>query len=262
MKKIILLSFIILIKLPVFSQYGQEIDVSDAMKSALDIRTSGVRIAKDYLYRGLKSKFVARENDNNLSTGEKAILTLEIYANEFPDIKPQLKKLKTKWKKMRVLALQKPERKKMDGLLAKLKDFIEASNNVIEEIKKTNHIKVIDYQQASNEMELLAQQLTLLYAMQVANIKDPSLDMEMNNCKINFQKNLDKTFYSGENTLDIAEALKRIQADWELSKQSIQSKKESLLNTLYIMMNKISDQSRKAAELYQQKAKEALKKEK
>jgi len=262
MKNFILFGLILLFQLPVFSQYGQEIDVSDAMKAALDIRTSGVRIAKDYLYRGLKSEFVAKENDKNISTGEKAILTLEIYANEYPTVKPQLKKLKTKWKKLRVLALQKPNRKKMDGLLSKLKSFIEVANSVIEEIKKTNQIKIIDYQQASNDMELLAQQLTLLYAMQVADIKDPSLNTEMNNCKINFQKNLNKTFYSGENTIDIVETLKRIQADWELSKQSMQSQKESLLNTLYIMMNKISDQSRKAANLYQQKAKEILKKEK
>ncbi len=261
MKKIALL-ILILIQFPIFAQYGQEIDVSDAMKAALDIRTSGVRIAKDYLYRGLKSGFVAKENDNNLSNGEKAILTLEIYANEYKDIKPQLKKLKTQWKKLRVLALQKPERKKMEGLLTKLRNFVETSNQLIDKIKQTNHIKIIDYQQASNDMELLAQQLTLLYAMQVAKIKDPSLEMEMNNCKINFQKNLNKTFYSGENTVNITEALKRIQADWELSKNSIKSKKESLLNTLYVMMNKISDQSRKAAELYQQKAKAELKKKK
>ncbi len=260
MKKILFILSLISLQ-SIFAQYGQTIDVSDALKAALDIRTSGVRITKDYVYKGLKSDFIAKENDNNLSKGEKALLTLEIYSKSYPEITDDLNVLKSNWKKARRLALQKPDRKKMRGLLTNLRKFIQLSNILISDVKKTNHLNIIDYQESANQMELLSQQITLLYALQVAKINDPALHHEMRNCKINFQKNLDKTFYSGENTIEVSDALKKIQADWELSKRGLDKNgQEQLLNTLYVMMNKISKQSRKAAQFYQKMAKDKLKK--
>jgi hypothetical protein len=261
MKKSLLFILFIFCSFSLSAQYGQNIDVSDALQSALDIRTSGVKIVKDYVYRGLKSGFVAKETDNNLAKGERALLTLEIYTADHPEIKKDLNQLKTSWKKLRILALQKPERKKMDDLLNRLNKFLTISNKVIEDIKNISNLKTIDYQEASNSMELLAQQMTLLYALDVAGIQNDKLENSMNNCKIDFQKNLDKTFYSGENTIQISNALKKVQADWEMSKRTLaKDSQEQLLNTLYVMMNKISEQSRKAANLYQQKAKERLRK--
>jgi len=260
MKNKLLSIYFFLFSLAVSAQYGQSIDVSDALQAALDIRTSGVKIVKDYVYKGLKSGFVAKETDNNLSKGERALLTLEIYASDHPELKSNLKSLKTAWKKLRILALQKPERKKMKDLLARLNIFLKSSNELIDNIKNSSNITTIDYQEASNSMELLAQQLTLLYALKVAGIENDKLDKEMSECKVNFQKNLDKTFYSGENTIQISNALKKVQADWEMSKRTLsKDSQDELLNTLYVMMNKISEASRKAANLYQQKAKEKLK---
>jgi len=253
--------FFFLISLSLSAQYGQSIDVSDALQAALDIRTSGVKIVKDYVYKGLKSGFVAKETDNNLSKGERALLTIEIYSKDQPEIQSDLKSLKTAWKKLRILALQKPERKKMDDLLNRLNLFLTASDKIINDIKSTSDIVTIDYQEASNSMELLAQQLTLLYALKVAGIQNDKLESEMAQCRVKFQKNLNKTFYSGENTIQISDALKKVQADWEMSKRTLdKDSQEQLLNTLYVMMNKISQASREAANLYQQKAKEKLKK--
>ncbi len=257
----ILYIFFFLISLNLSAQYGQSIDVSDALQAALDIRTSGVKIVKDYVYKGLKSGFVSKETDNNLSSGERALLTLEIYAADHPEIQKDLNQLKTSWKKLRILALQKPDRKKMNDMLNRLEVFLNTSDKIINDIKNTSNISTIDYQEASNSMELLAQQLTLLYALNVAGIQNDKLKDEMERCKIDFQKNLDKTFYSGENTIDISNALKKVQADWEMSKRTLEKdSQEQLLNTLYVMMNKISEESRKAANLYQQKAKEKLRK--
>ncbi len=260
MKNQLLLIFSLFFGLNLSAQYGQSIDVSDALQAALDIRTSGVKIVKDYVYKGMKSGFVAKETDVNLSAGERALLRLEIYAEEHPELKPDVKKLKTTWKKLRILALQKPERKKMNDLLNRLEVFLRAADKTIEDIKNSSNITTIDYQEASNSMELLAQQMTLLYALNVAGIQNPKLKKKMNECKVEFQNNLDKTFYSGENTIQISDALKKVQADWEMSKRTLdKDSQEQLLNTLYVMMNKISQASREAANLYQQKAKEKLK---
>jgi len=81
MKKI----FYILLTALVFNtssnaQYDDALDVSDALQSALDVRTSAVKIIKDYLYQGLKINDVSKENDENLSKGEFNLLRLEIYA--------------------------------------------------------------------------------------------------------------------------------------------------------------------------------------
>ncbi len=243
------------------AQFEQEIDVSDAISAGLDLRTAGVVIAKELVYKSLKSKIIEKEVDNNLSKGEKALLTLEIYSNKYPEIRDDFNIVKSYWKKNRNMAISTPNKSMFTKLTKVLNHYLTITNKLIDEIKHTHNITTLNYQQSTNEMELLAQQLTLLYAMQVADIHNASLKHEMNNCKINFQKNLDKTFFSGENTIEVSDALKKIQADWELSKRTLDKNgQEQLLNTLYVMMNKISKQSRKAADFYQKMAKQKLKK--
>ncbi len=260
MKNPLLFIFVFFISLSLSAQYGQSIDVSDALQAALDIRTSGVKIAKDYVYKGLKSGFVTKETDANLYMGERALVRLEIYAEDHPEIKSDLNKLKTDWKKVRMLTLQKPERAKLNDLIGKMFKFLNEADLVIKDIKSSSNITTIDYQEAANSMEILAQRIALLYALNVAGIKNPILINKMDQFKTGFQENLDKTFYSGENTIEISDALKKVQADWEMSKRTLdKDSQEQLLNTLYVMMNKISASSRVAANLYQQKAKEELK---
>ncbi len=262
MKKIIL-SFIFLLSFYGTSsaQYDEMLDVSDALQSALDVRTAAVKIVKDYLYRGLKVNYVSKENDENLSNGEFSLLRLEIYAKDHPEIKDQVEKVAAQWKHLRVLALQKPKKEKMRGLLKKSKSFLIASNNLISAIDKTNNIKTLKYQQAANNMELLAQQLAFLYGMKVAGIKDPVIDLEITNCTNDFQNDLNKTFFSGENTIDISQNLKSIQADWEMAKRAAKNTQSGpSLNTIYVLMDKISDAARNSAILYQEKVKNQLSK--
>ncbi len=243
------------------AQYDEMLDVSDALQSALDVRTAAVKIVKDYLYRGLKVNYVSKENDENLSKGEFSLLRLEIYAKDHPEIKNQVEKVAANWKNLRVLALQKPKKEKIQGLLKKLKTFLKASNTLINTIDKSNHIKTLKYQEAANNMELLAQQLAFLYGMQVAGIKDPIINHEITNCVSNFQNDLNKTFFSGENTIDISQNLKSIQADWEMAKRAAKNTQAGpSLNTIYVLMDKISNAARKSAILYQEKVKNQLKK--
>ncbi len=259
MKKIIYLSLILFFN-TIHAQYEEVIDVSDAMQGTLDLRTAAVRIVKDYLYRGLKVNYVTEKNDENLSKGETSLLKLEIYAQEHPELTDKVEKVKQQWKKLRVLAIQKPKREKMKGLLSNLKSFLQVTDALSDAIKKTDKVAVIEYQQAANQMELLAQQLAFLYAMNIAGVKDPVIKHEIETCQKDFQKNLDATFFSGENTIDISQSLKSVQADWEMSKRTTANQNgDRFLNTIYVLMNRISDESRKAALQYQQKAKEALK---
>ncbi len=263
MKKLYVLGIFLLLTRTGIAQYEEVIDVSDALQSTLDLRTSAVKIIKDYLYRGLKVNYVSKENDENLSNGEISLLRLEIYAQDHPELSDKVNKLKQQWKKLRNLAIHKPKREKMKVLLPSLKRFLNTTDQLIGAIKKTDSINIINYQHASNEMEVLAQQLAFLYGMKVAGIVDPTLNHEIEQCQKDFQKNLDETFFSGENTIDITRSLKAIQADWQMAKQTArQGTNERFLNTIYILMNKISDESRKAALLYQEKAKEELKKKK
>jgi len=97
--------------------------------------------------------------------------------------------------------------------------------------------------------------------MEIAKIQDPMIEHEITRCTSDFQKNLDKTFFSGKNTLDVVAVLKNVQADWEMTKRTIgNSDNDRFLNTLYVLMNKVSKAAHKAALLYQKKAKEDIKK--
>jgi hypothetical protein len=261
MKKTITLLLIMVFIKTGFAQYEEMIDVSDALQSTLDVRTAAVRIVKDYLYRGLKVNYVTKENDNNLSKGETSLLKLEIYGKEHPELSKEINTVKKQWKKLRHLAINMPKKEKMKGLLKDLNDFLTATDNLIEGIKNTDKIEIINYQHASNEMEILAQQLAFLFGLKVAGINDQNISKEIERCQKDFQRNLDLTFFSGENTIEITEALKLIQADWEMGKQTNKSaNKDRFLNTIYILMNKISNNARKASLLYQEKAKNELKK--
>ena len=243
------------------AQYGEMLDVSDALQSAVDVRTSAVKIVKDYLYRGLKVNYVSKENDENLSNGEFSLLKLESYAQDHPEIKDKIKSLAHKWEKLRGLAVQKPKKEKMHGLLKKLKSFIQTANTLINTIKNLGKISTLEYQKAANNMELLAQQLAFLYGLKVSGIKDQTLDHEISQCENDFQQDLNKTFFSGENTIDISENLKSIQADWQMVKSGTKNLEGgAALNTIYVLMDKISDAARKSAILYQEKVKAELKK--
>ncbi len=263
MKQIIYFFALIFVINTSTAQYEEMLDVSDALQSALDVRTSAVKIVKDYLYRGLKVNYVSKENDENLSNGEFSLLRLEIYAKDHPEIRDQVNSVAHQWKNLRVLALQKPSKEKMKGLLGKLKSFLKSSNQLIQTISnsKDNHVKTLKYQQAANNMELLSQQLAFLYGLEVAGIKNAEINHEIEQCRKDFQKDLDKTFFSGENTIDISNSLKSIQADWEMAKRVAGSSSGThALNTIYVLMDKISDAARQSAIQYQEKAKEQLKK--
>ncbi len=248
---------------PANAQYDEILDVSDALQSAVDVRTAAVKIVKDYLYRGLNVDYVSKENDENLSNGEFSLLRLESYANDHPEIKYKVKNLAHKWEKLRVLAIQKSKKEKMRGLMKSLKSFIQTANDLIDTINNSGQISTLEYQKAANNMELLAQQLAFLYALEVSGIKDQVVEHEINRCINDFQKDLNKTFYSGENTVDIAKYLKSILADWQMVKSGTKNLKGgTALNTIYVLMDKISDAARKSAILYQKKVKEELKKKK
>jgi hypothetical protein len=260
MKKI-LLTILLFSYISGFAQYEEDVDVSDALQAALNVKSAAVKITKNYLYRGLKVSYVLKENDDNLAIGEENIMKLEIYAEANPDLSDDTKNVIRVWKNTRVLAIHKPEKKKMNGILKLLNNFLNNIDKLIVSIKQSGNVSVLEYQHASNEMEILAQQLSLLHAMNIAGINDPMIGHEIERCTTDFQKNLDKTFFSGENTIDVVNVLKNVQADWEMTKRTLSNTdNERFLNTLYILMNKVSNAAHKAALLYQQKAKADLKK--
>ncbi|HFX17801.1 MAG TPA: hypothetical protein ENK64_01500, partial [Flavobacteriales bacterium] len=139
MKHKIVLLLILLVSYinPVQAQYGEVLDVSDALQNALDVRTSAVKIVKDYLYRGLKVNYVSKENDENLSGGEFSLLKLEVYAQDHPELKGTVEKVAHQWKNLRALALQKPKKEKMQGLLKKLGVFLKDADDLIETIDES-----------------------------------------------------------------------------------------------------------------------------
>jgi len=261
MKKTIYILFtIFFFNTSIQAQYDEMIDVSDALQSALDVRTSAVKIVKDYLYRGLKVNYVSKENDENLSNGEFNLLRLEIYAKDHPELKDHVKRVVKKWKKIRVLAIHKPKKDNIKKLMRKLKSFIDLSNKLIAAINADNSIKTLKYQEAANNMELLSQQLAFLYGLKVAEIIDAEINQQIVQCKNEFQQDLNTTFFSGENPIEVSKALNTIQADWEMIKRATKnSQNVTALNTIYVLMDKISDAARKSAILYQKKVKDQLK---
>ena len=263
MKRIFFLSLFFIVVHTSKAQYGEVIDISDALQNTLDLKVAAIKIAKNYIYKALKVNYVAENTDETLSKSEIALTRLEVYSQDHPEFQDNVNKLKKQWRKSRFLGVATPKRKYIPIVYKAINDFFETTNQIASHIKKTSNLNIIEYQQASIEMEILAQQLAFLYSLKVIGFDVPELENQIKKNKQNFQINLDKTFFAGENTIEITQYLKAIQADWEMFKQTVENKDISKsLNTIYILSNKISDNSRKVALLYIEKAKKELKKKK
>ena len=254
MKKIIILLLLFVFS-PSFSQYDEEVEVSDALQHMLNLRTSAATIVKDYIYKGLKVKYVSKNIDINLANSEMALLSLDIYAEAHPEIKPLIQKITMLRMKGRMMIIHKPDKKKMAGMLQVLDKVMKVNNMVIGKLKTMSNIKVLDYQQAANELEILSQKLAIFYALK--NNGQTDVTTKMQETMDAFKTNLNKIFSYSNNSQEQSQVIKNIQSNWLMLQKITANNSLNMINTIYVLTNKISEEAHNLSLMYYETAKES-----
>jgi len=253
MKKLLILLLLVITIKPSLAQYDEEVSVSDALQNMLNLRTSAATIVKDYIYKGLKVKYVAKNIDVNLAESEMDLLGLDIFAETHPKLKPMVQKITMLRMKGRMMIIHKPDKERMAGMLDVLEKVMKVNNMAINNIKKMAHIKTLDYQHAANELEILSQQLAIMYALK--NNKKADVSQKLSQTMNDFEKKLDKVFSYSNNSAKQTQLIKNIQSNWLMLKKIQANDRLNMINTIYILTNKISKDAHKLSLMYYQTSK-------
>jgi hypothetical protein len=157
--------------------------------------------------------------------------------------------------KGRMMIIHKPDKKKMAGMLQVLDKVMKVNNMVIGKLKTMSNIKVLDYQQAANELEILSQKLAIFYALK--NNGQTDVTTKMQETMDAFKTNLNKIFSYSNNSQEQSQVIKNIQSNWLMLQKITANNSLNMINTIYVLTNKISEEAHNLSLMYYETAKKS-----
>jgi len=248
MKKYIF-SLLILIFQNGFSQFDDQITGEQAIEAAYNINNAAVRIIKDYVYMNMKANGASKNIDNSFSNSEDALLILELYSESHPEIKPELKKIITMRKKTRMMFLQKPKKEKIKTALEKLETLKGISGQLIQKINDIENIKSNEAKESARKMVFIAQQLAFMQALIFMGEDKEKLEQKIKGLENQFEANLKTLSSKTGNNKDAGFQLNLLQSDWKMYKKIAAKKNQRFINTIYTLLDKISDKAENIAKV-------------
>ncbi len=248
MKKYLLYLYFIMIAQAGFSQYENRIKPKDALEAAFTLRNAAVNIIKDYIYLNMKISYAVKNIDDSFSNSEDALLLLEAYSEDKPNIKSKLQPVIEARKKTRMIFLKSPKREKIKTALKKLDKLLTLSNALIDEIQKDAGLTTAQSIKSAHDLELISQELAFLYSLRFSNIEVPGIEQKIKDSQIEFEKNLTYLKQMKTNE-DIQFQIKLLDSDWQMFKRIAAKPNERFVNTIYTLMDKISKRAQNISEL-------------
>jgi len=230
-----------------WAQFDDQISGKQAIDAAYDISNAAVRITKDYVYSNMHVSYATKNIDNSFSNSEDALLLLQMYAENHPALQPNLKQIINIRKKTRMMFLQKPQKEKIKTALQKLEKLQIVNNSLINKIKKIENIKIKQAVESAHKLEFLAQQLAFMHALIYMGQNPEKMEEKIKDLEKKFETNL-KTLADGAHTnKEAGFQLKLLQSDWEMYKKIAAKKNQRFINTIYTLLDKISDKASRIA---------------
>jgi len=249
MKKYLFYLFFVLIVQTGFGQYENRIKPKEALQAAFTLRNAAVKIIKDYIYLNMRVSYAVKNIDDSFSDSEDALLLLEAYAENKPDINATLQKLINIRKKTRMIFLQKPKKEKIKTALQKLENLLSVSNQLIDQIKNDAHLTTVQSVKNAHNLELISQQLAFLHSLRFSNTEIPGIEEKIREKEIDFETNLNKLKNQTTTNKDIAFQLSLIESDWKMYKRIAAKPNERFVNTIYTLMDEINKKAHNIARL-------------
>ena len=250
MKKQLLYTFILLLPYFAIAQFEEEINPKNAIKASYNLKTSGVKIVKDFIYSNLSVNFAFKEMDNSFSNSEDAILTLEIFTKDKPEAQKTLNIIKTLRNKSRIAFLRKPKKEQMVKMKIMLDKLLNLNNKLITEIKPYTKNKVNKEYELAKKIEISIQKLTILHALKaMENLKDTNnstqkltndIETMINELMASKNKDDDTSYYT-----------QLLKSDYNMYIKALNiNASGKFLNTTYVLSNKIGNMANKIADKY------------
>lgn len=236
----------------VSAQFEEQIGIKKAIDAAYNIRTAGIKIIKDYVYNNLSINFAYKEMDNSFSNSEDAILILELYSQDKPQIQKTLNELKSLRKKNRMIFLRKPKKEQLGKLEKTLNILSELNNKLIDQIKASTSEKLPEEYELARKIEVSIQELTLLYAVKAMGNQSKELDTKIKTISNGIGILINKLMSSKNNNDKTTYYLKLLKSDYDMYVKTLNNNdKTGFLNTIYVLSNKIGNMSRKIADEFE-----------
>ena len=236
----------------VSAQFEEQIGIKKAIDAAYNIRTAGIEIIKDYIYNNLSINFAYKEMDNSFSNSEDAILILELYSQDKPQIQKTLNELKSLRKKNRMIFLRKPKKEQLGKLEKTLNILSELNNKLIDQIKASTSEKLPEEYELARKIEVSIQELTLLYAVKAMGNQSKELDTKIKTISNGIGILINKLMSSKNNNDKTTYYLKLLKSDYDMYVKTLNNNdKTGFLNTIYVLSNKIGNMSRKIADEFE-----------
>lgn len=248
MKRFTIYTFILLLPYLASAQFEEQISVKDATDAAYNIRTSGIKIVKDFVYSNMAINFANKEMDNSFSNSEDAILTLELYTKDKPEAQKTLNTIKALRKKGRMGFLRKPKKEQMGKMKKMLGKLLQLNNKLIKQIKASSQNQVPKEYELAKKIEVSIQQLTLLHALKAMGDKSEDTNTKTQKLTKGIGMMINQLMASKNNSEDTSYYLQLLKSDYDMFVKTLSNNDNSnFLNTLYVLSNKIGNMAHKIA---------------
>ncbi len=228
------------------AQFEEQISIKEAVDAAYNIRTAGVKLVKDFFYSNLSIKVAHREMDNSFSSSEDAILTLELYTKDKPEIRKTLNTIKSLRNKNRMVFLRNPKKEQMGKMKKMLSKLSDLNNKLIAQINLFSSEKLSDEYEYARKIEVAIQELTFLYALKSLGDKSEDVSTKIQILTKGVGILINKLMSSKKNTGNSTYYLKLLKSDYDMFVKTLSNNSNNnFLNTVYVLSNKIGNMTHK-----------------
>lgn len=248
MKKFIL--YITLVIFPYFAsaQFEEQISIKSAVDAAYNIRTAGIKLVKDFVYSNMSIKVARKEMDNSFSSSEDAILVLELYTKDKPEIRKTLNGIKSLRNKNRMVFLMRPKKEQMEKMKIMLTKLSQLNNKLVSQIKESSSEKLFEEYEYARKIEVSIQELTLLYSLKAVGNNSEDIDTKIPILTKGVGILINKLMSSKKNNGKTTYYLKLLKSDYDMFVKTLSNNSNNnFLNTVYVLSNKIGNMAHKIA---------------
>lgn len=231
------------------AQYKEELQSNEVLLNVYSLRSSGANIVKDYVFNSLKVRYVKSNIDKILSKAEIDQLNIEIFAKTHPYLQKPVEKLAGLRLKGRMLILKNPEKERVKKMKVVFDKLLQISDMIINAIKKQENIKDKQSVIAVNQLDVYGQKLAIYYALRHI-FKDYITDADLQQTMNNFKKSLSILQNLKLQNAQHNQLIKNIQADWEMLEKMVKKNDSNMINIVYMLSNKITNNCQKLTDLF------------
>lgn len=176
------------------------------------------RMMKSYLMLGadIKADTAQSQLNDSVKLFEERLSALQAYAPS-KNIRDRLTKVEKLWSAHRTKITAAPQKDAMDALMTENVELLKACHQVVLAIAEHSGVAGADLVNVSGRQRMLSQRIAKAYIALYWNGKSSAVQKEFEEAKQQFDAALVKLQSSPMNTIEVKEALNKVESQWKFS---------------------------------------------